>query len=488
MKRHIINVSLAHVRTKEALKHLFYSDEVHVLSPGGKMETLHIPVHKRLYVMEDVDAAGPVVLKRSLRQAAAAAEAARRAAEVAAAAAAHATTEQRFMEQMRERDGVAPEDLLDMATLLNVFDGIRETPGRVVVLSSNYPERLDKALLRPGRFGDLVVEYRKHSRAMLRQMVEAFYDTPLSEAQAAAFDAAPALDGKWSPAEVSQILFHHPGDQRSAIRTLLTEQPSERFAFSYKDALQPPTKADGAAVEAPAAEAAAPVADATPVARPAADDDRRAARMTYDEHLGALFEFRAAADAQELPARAQARVMVARAQQNVGLPGAEAAALHEMMVRHATRATTSAALARQRAVQMELLRLAPVDYEWVAKAANDAAARRGGDLWMCPTHADAVAALARADALTVDEELELDASFRVDGGRGAGVDANRVARQSQLMRRMADGDAKAPPHTTPAPPKWEPEAFNGGSSFIGATDEPASAGSVGSFGSFGLVE
>ncbi len=60
---------------------------------------------------------------------------------------------------------------LDLATLLNALDGVRETPGRIMILSTNYPERLDEALLRPGRF-DLLLEFAKHDREVLKQHIE----------------------------------------------------------------------------------------------------------------------------------------------------------------------------------------------------------------------------------------------------------------------------------------------------------------------------
>lgn len=42
-------------------------------------------------------------------------------------------------------------DALNLAGLLNVLDGVVDTPGRLLVLSSNHPEVLDPALIRPGR-------------------------------------------------------------------------------------------------------------------------------------------------------------------------------------------------------------------------------------------------------------------------------------------------------------------------------------------------
>ena len=43
------------------------------------------------------------------------------------------------------------KDKLDLAGLLNVLDGVVDCPGRIVVMTSNHPEKLDPALIRPGR-------------------------------------------------------------------------------------------------------------------------------------------------------------------------------------------------------------------------------------------------------------------------------------------------------------------------------------------------
>eukprot|EP00966_Prymnesium_polylepis_P274584 6344250-Prymnesium_polylepis.1 len=42
-------------------------------------------------------------------------------------------------------------DKLNLAGLLNVLDGVVDTPERMLVLTSNHPEKLDPALIRPGR-------------------------------------------------------------------------------------------------------------------------------------------------------------------------------------------------------------------------------------------------------------------------------------------------------------------------------------------------
>ena len=47
-------------------------------------------------------------------------------------------------------EGFKNKNKLTLATLLEVLDGVMEMEGRMLVITTNYPEKLDKALIRPG--------------------------------------------------------------------------------------------------------------------------------------------------------------------------------------------------------------------------------------------------------------------------------------------------------------------------------------------------
>jgi hypothetical protein len=47
-------------------------------------------------------------------------------------------------------------DKLNLSGLLNVLDGIVDTPGRLLIMTSNHPEKLDDALTRPGRIDKVI--------------------------------------------------------------------------------------------------------------------------------------------------------------------------------------------------------------------------------------------------------------------------------------------------------------------------------------------
>ena len=46
---------------------------------------------------------------------------------------------------------LSKEQPITLDDILNLWDGIRETPGRILIISSNHYDKLDPALIRPGR-------------------------------------------------------------------------------------------------------------------------------------------------------------------------------------------------------------------------------------------------------------------------------------------------------------------------------------------------
>lgn len=206
-RRHIINIQLSEIKTKSQLRHLFFNEEIHVFN-GQNAEKYIIPIHERLYVIEDIDAMGDTILERAYR---------------------HPTAvDVRPKDPFAEDTEEVFKEPIDLAFLLNLLDGTLESSGRMMIITSNYPERIDRALIRPGRI-DMIVQFRKCSRVILKQMVEGFYDS-IPDATHELW-STPDLDGKWSPAEVNQILFRNFDTPHRALDELLTLTPQSLYGF-----------------------------------------------------------------------------------------------------------------------------------------------------------------------------------------------------------------------------------------------------------------
>ena len=242
-KRHIFNIALSEIKTKEALKDLFYNDVVHNFV-DGKLEVLNIPIKQRIYVIEDIDAMDSVVIKRTSEQVKK--EEQNKLKVLAEVELLKQTQGIDAANRMLNGKDKESADLLDLSTLLNVLDGVRETPGRIIILSTNYPERLDEALLRPGRF-DMMIEFEKHNREVLKQHVEKYYGQELNEAQKKRLDND-SLHFKWTPAEVGQILFRRIQNIDLAIYDLINEDPQRLFKFSQLKK-EPQATSEGTSIE-----------------------------------------------------------------------------------------------------------------------------------------------------------------------------------------------------------------------------------------------
>jgi len=116
------------------------------------------------------------------------------------------------------------ENPIDLSFLLNLLDGTLESSGRIIAITTNFPERIDSALIRPGRI-DMILQFKKCSIKILREMIESFYDIHLEG------DLEDALAEKWSPAEVNQILFRNFKDMPNALLELRILTANELYGF-----------------------------------------------------------------------------------------------------------------------------------------------------------------------------------------------------------------------------------------------------------------
>ena len=122
--RHIVTVNFNNLVTADRLTNLFYSDVIHVCGEGKESVAVKIPLHRRLYVLEDIDALDDIVLQR---------------------------TDTRHGINQNNGLGSIPNEIT-LSDILNVLDGTLQNSGRVMIVTTNHPEKLDKALIRAGRF------------------------------------------------------------------------------------------------------------------------------------------------------------------------------------------------------------------------------------------------------------------------------------------------------------------------------------------------
>jgi len=106
---------------------------------------------------------------------------------------------------------------LTLANLLEILDGVMEMDGRLLIITTNYPEKLDKALIRPGRV-DMKVKFSLCTRETIMAMYEHFFGQEIPKD----FEIEKLPEGKWSPAEVTQVLINHMKRPEESLEVLAT--------------------------------------------------------------------------------------------------------------------------------------------------------------------------------------------------------------------------------------------------------------------------
>jgi len=209
-RRHIVSVPLKNMKSVSDLHHVFY---------GTKINNKVIPMEKRLYVLEDIDCGGlgDVMKKRKPDVVFNEAEDYE---EID-------STNSSFEEAVSERDEHKPkkhskDDFkkeLTLSDLLEVFDGVLESKGRMMVITTNHLDKLDPAIFRPGRV-DTCIQFRKCKSEAIMEIFHNFYG---GSGLPAGFDLQQVPDNVWSPAEIVQIFVNNCQDPVKALETVCSK-------------------------------------------------------------------------------------------------------------------------------------------------------------------------------------------------------------------------------------------------------------------------
>ncbi len=147
-KRHIINVSFKNIKTVSQLKNLFYTNEINVNINNEQTNTLKIPIENRIYILEEIDAINDII-------------------------------KQRKSDEEHKEEGYCDEKLT-LGEILTVFDGILEVPGRIIIITSNHPENIDKAFMRPGRIDQLIC-FKNTTKDDICEMYHSMFEVEFPE-------------------------------------------------------------------------------------------------------------------------------------------------------------------------------------------------------------------------------------------------------------------------------------------------------------------
>lgn len=237
--RHIVSMSLARIKTKKQLQDFYYETQY---SSANDKNT--IGFDKKIIVFEDIDCVGDIVLKRKAKRDDEEGEecgddeiddfteclvgagekpsletklkieidkAAKRITNKLSAGSA-AGGGGGFGKMGSQQENLTLDDLL------NLWDGIRENTGRIMIVTTNHYDKLDPALIRPGRI-DLPLHLDNASQTTISEMYEHYYGETMDPN-----DLEIVPDRFYSPAEVINFYVSNHENARGFVERLATKK------------------------------------------------------------------------------------------------------------------------------------------------------------------------------------------------------------------------------------------------------------------------
>jgi hypothetical protein len=202
--RHGIDIKLSDTMDFHDLYNIIFKEEIN--------EDYIIPQDQRILIFEDIDAMGEAVKCRDMK---AAENTKKKEDEVIKVDAMNVLADLlNNKTSTTKKESLSCESLLyspllsssssssnnnNLSYLLNMFDGINECSGRIIIMTSNKPEVLDKALIRPGRI-DIKLNFQKCTRYDTMCLINLFWNTHFQEEQ-----LLPDIDMKYTSADIYSI-------------------------------------------------------------------------------------------------------------------------------------------------------------------------------------------------------------------------------------------------------------------------------------------
>ena len=206
--RHIVNLSFKLINKKKQLQDFYFETRYNYNNQEND-----IGFNNKIIIFEDLDCAGDIFLDRNLKK--------KQIEERKIQEVVDTTRLLSNIAQSLEKPEIGPipkfnEDPITLDDILNLWDGLHETPGRIIAISSNHYDTLDPALIRPGRI-DITLEMKLVNRETLKEMFHHFFGFDMLEEDLLQFQ-----EDKYSPAEIINIYISSKKDSKQFIDRLIT--------------------------------------------------------------------------------------------------------------------------------------------------------------------------------------------------------------------------------------------------------------------------
>jgi len=213
--RHIVMISLKLIKTKSQLENFFFENRY-----NEDNEQNSITFDKKIIVFEDIDCVGDIVLNRNKNSENKKNKFKKNNVNVSDVIQSicqinetNATTEKKLLET---------DEQITLDDILNIWDGVRETPGRIMVISSNHYDKLDPALVREGRI-DITHELSNASHNVISELYLHLFNKEINKTK-----LEKIKECFYSPAELINIYIATGRNADNFVKRLLENKKNKK--------------------------------------------------------------------------------------------------------------------------------------------------------------------------------------------------------------------------------------------------------------------
>lgn len=181
LNRHMIKVDLSKIKTKRMANKLFFSE---------KLGEYNIPYDKRVYVFYEVDRMSDILFNEEHKKKSKESKKTSNSAQPVII---------NNSKNNDEKVKLDDKDSFNIHHVLDILDGIPERTGQIIMMSTNNFQKLDKALLRPGRI-DCPIHFKKCNQENTIKLVEDYFENKIPEDK-----SKEIKDRNFTPAEIFQL-------------------------------------------------------------------------------------------------------------------------------------------------------------------------------------------------------------------------------------------------------------------------------------------
>lgn len=164
-KRHGISIKLNNRFNMNKLRDIMYDEELN--------DEIIIPQKNRILIFEDIDCMSEVIKDRNIKEKSQIIESEKKETLIKK----KSDSDEELLKLIEESDNNYNNNL---SFFLNILDGLQESPGRIIVMTTNKPEMLDKAFIRPGRI-DFNICFNKATIEDIKNILKFFWNKDVDE-------------------------------------------------------------------------------------------------------------------------------------------------------------------------------------------------------------------------------------------------------------------------------------------------------------------